>query len=155
MPRSSIRSGSSAGCHLRMNAGSQIKERMCIMSNPKVRDHLLAFFGIVALIVYVLGCRPSYSPDGTKIVLPIMDAKTKVTSVVLYDLVKNSVETIFVSAPASEEENRAYSAQWLSDGERVVINGVSTLLILPVGSPAPTRFLPLRESVEVSGLELP
>ncbi len=125
------------------------------MLPPRVRDTLLTLFGIMALIVYVLACRPSFSPDGTKVVLPIMDAKTKVTSVVLYDLKKKSMETIFVSAPALTDENRAYSAQWLPDGKRVVVNGVSTIMILPLGSSNPTRFLPLEERVEGNSLELP
>ncbi len=125
------------------------------MLSPRVRDTLLTLFGIMALIVYVLACRPSFSPDGTKIVFPIMDAKTKVTSIVLYDLKKKSMETIFVSAPASKDENRVYSAQWLPDGKRIVVNGLSAAMILPLDSSKPTRFLPLDERVEVNSLELP
>ena len=121
------------------------------MPKPKIQDTLLTMFGVAALIVFVLACRPSFSPDGNKIVFPVRNNGTKVESVALYDLKKQSLETLFVSPPGEDW----LAVQWLPDGKRVLVNGVSFIAILPLGSSNPTRFLPLEKKLDEGSLMIP
>jgi hypothetical protein len=124
------------------------------MSKPSARDSLLAVLGITALIVYVLACRPSFSPDGTKVIFPTRDGKTKGAAVVLYDLRKKSLETIFALPPMPKEDDAALAVQWLPDGKQVLINGISFVAVLPLGSSNPTRFLPLDQKLDAGVLQM-
>jgi Tol biopolymer transport system component len=124
------------------------------MNSAKIRDALLTLLGITALVVYVLACRPSVSPDGTRVVFPIIDQKAKAAFVVLYDLKKKNVETILAPLGA-KDEFLAYSAQWLPDGRQVLINGISSILILPFGSPKPMGFIPLEYVLDPYSLAIP
>jgi hypothetical protein len=124
------------------------------MSKPSVRDTLLTILGIAALIVYVLACRPSFSPDGTKVIFPTRNRKTKEAAVVLYDLKKKTLETIFALPPMPKKEDIALAVQWLPDGKQVLVNGVSFVAILPLGSSNPTRFSPLEENLDAGMLEI-
>ena len=124
------------------------------MNSAKIRDTLLTLLGVAALVVYVLACRPSVSPDGTRVVFPIIYQNTNKVSVVLYDLKKKALETIF-DVPGAKDEFLAYSAQWLHDGRQVLINGVSSIMILPLDLPKPTRFIPLKYVLDPYTLALP
>jgi len=122
------------------------------MPKQRIQDRLLTLFGFVALLVYVLACRPSFSPDGTRVVFPIIEEKTKVTSVALYDLKKRTLETIFTSP---EKTDNYLVAQWLPDGKQVLVNGASFIAILPLGSSNPTRFIPMKEELDEDSLIIP
>jgi hypothetical protein len=124
------------------------------MNYAKIRDTLLSILGMTALLVYVIACRPSVSPDGTRVVFPIIDQEAHTASVAVYDLKRNAVEKI-LDIPGAKDEFMAYSAQWLPDGRQVLINGVSSIMILPAGSPNPTRFIPLEHALEPFSLMTP
>jgi len=124
---------------------------VCVMLKPGIKDTLLTIFGVVALIVFVLSCRPSFSPDGNQVVFPIVDGKTDVPSVALYDLKKKTLETIFVGPPREE----FFVAQWLPDGKQVLVNGISFIAILPLGSSNPTRLISLKEKLDGESLMIP
>lgn len=124
------------------------------MSKPNVRDSLLTLLGITALIVYVLACRPAFSPDGTKVIFPARNPKTKEASVVLFDLKKRTLETVFAMPSQAKQEDVALAVQWLPDGKQIVINGVSFLAVLPIGSARPTRLIPLEEKLDAGTLEI-
>jgi len=124
------------------------------MSKPSVRDTLLTMLGITALIVYVLACRPSFSPDGTKVIFPTRNSKSKEASVVLYDLKKKTLQTIFAMSKMSKTDDVGFAVQWLPDGKQVLVNGVSFVAILPLGSSNPTRIIPLEEKLDAGMLQL-
>jgi hypothetical protein len=124
------------------------------MITQKTRDTFWTLFAITALGVYVLACRPSVSPDGTRVVFPVIDSEAKEASVALYDLRKDTVETIY-ALPGSDGENLALSVQWLPNNRSVVVNTVSSIAILPLGSPNAPRLLPLPEKLEPGSLVIP
>jgi hypothetical protein len=153
------------------------------MKQRRVCDSLLALLGIVAVAVYVLACRPSFSPDGSKIVFTSFDPDGKQTSVLCYDLKAKTLEKVYqttvvdkvrepdpaakpdqkkeaeqkpfsFSFDSSQEQNLA-SAQWLSDGKRVAINALSYVLILHAGSTGPVRLLQLQNALDSGTLMRP
>jgi hypothetical protein len=133
-------------------ASGNCKERD--MKTNRLRDILLTGFGILALAVYILACRPSFSPDGARVVYTIIDKKQ--TRVMLCDIKNKHSETLFVALNPSESDHKmAYSAQWLPDGQQVLINGESSIMILPVGSSKSARLIMLDNEVEADRLILP
>lgn len=128
---------------------------MDTMVRKKIQDVLLTLFGAAALLVYVLACRPSFSPDGSKVVFPVKGNGQQAASVALYDLKEKKLKTIFVSPRQPKEEDQYLTVQWLPDGKQVLVNGVSFIAILPLGSSNPTRFIPLEEKLDAGVLVIP
>jgi hypothetical protein len=126
----------------------------------RMRDSFLTLLGIAGLLVYVLACRPSFSPDGTKVVFPVVDNKARRTSIVLYDIKRKTLETMAVFASTKntgedKDEVLAYSVQWLPPGQHVLVNGISLIMTLAVGSQSPARILTLDEKLDAGSLILP
>jgi Tol biopolymer transport system component len=123
------------------------------MKTNRLRDILLTLFGILALAIYVLACRPSFSPDGSRVVYTVMDKNQ--TRVMLYDIRDKHSETLFVASNPSKSEPLAYEAQWLPNGRQVLINGESSIMILPIGSSKPARLIELNDEVTEESLVFP
>ena len=83
-----------------------------------LRDHILAVIGVGVFIICVLACRPAFSPDGKKVVLPVFEVESKQTTVMLYDRETRRVERIF-TRPHQNDQVYA-SAVWTPDGKHVV-----------------------------------
>ena len=122
------------------------------MKTNRLRDILLTLFGILALAIYVLACRPSFSPDGSRVVYTVIGDKQ--TRVMLYDIKNKHSETLFVALSPSDHEITC-SAQWLPNGQQVLINGESSIIILPVGSSKPARLIVLHEKVNEESMVFP
>jgi hypothetical protein len=81
--------------------------------------------GIVALLgalLYVLACRPTWSPDSSKVLFPYCNPETDETGIALYDRNVDSVESIF-SRPLEGNDcaDELPSAMWYGDGTRVLV----------------------------------
>jgi hypothetical protein len=116
----------------------------------RIRDCFLTVLGIAGLMVYVLGCGPSFSPDGTKVAFPVIDWEAKQTAIVVYDIYKKTFETLAVFAGTGfsrddKAEALTYSVQWMPRGQQVLINSSSLIAILPVVSQGSAQILPLNE----------
>ena len=127
-----------------------------------LRKHFLAVIGIGAFVICVLACRPSFSPDGKKVVFPVFDAKSKQTTIMLYDRETKRLERIF-TRPSQNDVVYA-SAVWTPDGKHVVVatvegekagdksKGPFLVAVLPVDRKAPTRILHVPENPGPAGL---
>ena len=133
-----------------------------------IQHRIFAAIGIGAFIICVLACRPSFSPDGKKVVFPVFDAKTKQTSVMLYDRETRRLESIF-TRPAQNDVVYAATV-WTPDGKHVVIAtiegeeagdkskrpfmvaGPFMVAVLSVDRKGPTRFLHVPGNPGMMGL---
>jgi hypothetical protein len=110
---------------------------------------LLAALAVTALSVYILACRPAFSPDGSQVIYPALDPQTTNYSIVRYNRVTKTTDTLFTVATPKDKESLILSPQWMPDGKRVVIamgdadDKSDTILVtvLPLDTKQPTRIL--------------
>lgn len=81
-------------------------------------NRLWSGLGMGALAMYVLACSPAFSPDGSRLLVPIIGPQGK-ASIALYDLRTGKSETVFALTQAGGEI-AALGAQWLPDGKQAV-----------------------------------
>lgn len=128
------------------------------MNKNPACNSLLAACGLAALCLYVLACRPAFSPDGSQVLFPSVDPQTTNFSVNCFNLATRQTEVIFTVALS--KGTPVLSPQWMADGKRAVVamaamdNDNSLMVaVLPLGAKGPTRFFALGEQ-EDSALSL-
>ncbi len=109
------------------------------------RNELFTVVSLLALILCVSAClpsRPSWSPDGSKLLYSYYDPTAKESGVVLLDRASGATRSIFlVSEP--DEDAGVIDAQWEAGGERVIVLSTSGILLLPLNSPEPRERIEL------------
>lgn len=119
----------------------------------QARDVFVGIIGLAALLLYILACRPSWSPDGTKVVFPYYNPETKERGAALYDRTTGTVRSILAVSerkPAPVDAAKEHSwgegmcvvAQFTHDGRRVIVSWndeKSHTLLLPVAPGEATR----------------
>jgi WD40 repeat protein len=121
------------------------------MRSQRNSDALLALLALTSLAVYILACRPSVSPDGSKVAFPVLDHRPDRSAAVIYDRNTRMLETVFESP---SEDASVCSVQWLPDGKHIVLNGPKLIVTLPYGSPGATRTVALQEKLSEESLLL-
>ena len=129
------------------------------MKTSRSLQSILAGVGAVSLLIYVLACSTSFSPDDKQIIYPSFDPQSGETSVTLYDRTTKRTETLLVSTrclPKDEREFALIRAEWLPDGKGILIGQLvddSTLLltILSRDGKKPVQNFTLAEFEEVAG----
>lgn len=118
------------------------------------RDVLLTAVGWIALLLYILACRPSWSPDGSKLLISYYDPSTDNAGVSLVELATGAARTVFIKSEAPSDY--VISAQWDQSGEYAILwSDEHELLLLPIDSTVPARVLKLPEDVEWTALPIP
>jgi hypothetical protein len=111
---------------------------------PNGYQLFLAIAGVAALVLYVLACRPSWSPDDRKILYPYFSNEgVEQVGVALYDLKTGVARSIFVKSPVKD----GLTAQWESDGSRAIVTIPAEeakeksveILLVPIESVKPAR----------------
>ena len=106
----------------------------------RIIDACLTLLGVSGLMIYVLACAPSFSPDGKKVAFPVIDYDADDVSILVYDIRKNKFETVAeLTNPNLSNEDAAYSVQWMPDGKQILITGTSIIMMSSVESKGPTR----------------
>ena len=112
----------------------------------KSRDRLLGSIGLASLAIYVLACRPAFSPDGSKILVTASGGTNKQGHLLVYDrkAVKWSPLLTVAQSPGGNgapiltalwsADGKEVIAAWASDDRRVMVS------VLPVGEVGPTRL---------------
>ncbi|HUB87458.1 MAG TPA: hypothetical protein VMB22_06165 [Verrucomicrobiae bacterium] len=124
---------------------------------------ILAAVGVGSLIIYVLACATSFSPDDQQVLYPSFDPQSGAAAVALYDRRTVHSEVIFSSAEAAAVTNQQPAllrAAWLPDGKHILIASASDsgldLFVLPYGVSGPVRHFTVAENDQApAALELP
>jgi len=136
------------------------------MKTKSLLSSILAAFAAVSLLVYVLACATSFSPDDRQVLYPTLDPRSGATGVAVYDRKTGRSETLFTALAADNATNQQpvlLRAEWLPDGKHILIastmkNKGLDLLVLPRGVPEPLRHFSLPETDKddaALGLEFP
>ena len=120
------------------------------------RNVLLTAVGWIALLLYILACRPSWSPDGSKLLVSYYDPKTDEAGVAVLDRTTGNTRSVF-SRPSEHFLSGIIPVQWDDAGEHAILwlKEEGELLFLPINSSEPARTLELPEEVEWNGLPIP
>jgi len=118
------------------------------------RSAAFTIFGLLAFLLYSLACRPSWSPDGSKLLYSYYNSDTGEAGVALFDRATGTTRSIFVVPRPSYD--RLIPAQWETGGERAVVwpKG-QELLLLPLESSKPAQPFELPEDVSARVLPIP
>jgi hypothetical protein len=112
-----------------------------------VRKPSIAIIGSLALLAGSLACRPSWSPDGSKILFPYYDPRTHDVGVALYDRMTNHARSLFARR-SKRWDDRVVIGQWGRDGQRAVLfSADQELLTLPVDSSRAARRIEVPSGV--------
>jgi hypothetical protein len=123
------------------------------MKPKKILHVILAGIGCASLLVYILACSTSFSPDDSQVLYPSFEKNSGAVSIAVYDRKTGRSEELFTAlAPSEDVTNQDLQlarAQWL-DGKHVLVAHVLpdqdkdlALLVLPRGVNEPVRHLPL------------
>jgi hypothetical protein len=148
------------------------------MNERKGLHVVLGIIGLAAWMFCILACRPSWSPDGSKILFPYVNPVTKEAGIAPSDRNTGAVKSIFVRPEPEKGWQSEFTpvAQWESGGSRAIVSwsekryrktkkknqGVPELspesilhiLVIPVGSEGKTRHFKLPD-FESSLIPLP
>ena len=94
------------------------------MNRERLLHIVLAVVGIGALTAYLVACRPSWSPDGSKVLFPYLDPGAKQAGIALFDKNTGKTRSIFSKPAAVGSADAASSwpwAQWDRKGERAIV----------------------------------
>jgi hypothetical protein len=122
---------------------------------------VLGGIGILSLFLYLLACRPSWSPDGSRILFPIADSTG--SGVALADLRSGTVRLLFAEGAGADGRlsESVATVQWSRDGRQAIAvlmndkNDVTRLAILPVEAGQPARLVGLEDGHLLTGYPLP
>lgn len=116
----------------------------------KTLRRILAIIALGSLAVYVLACRSSFSPDGTKIVIPAAGGKGEQGHLLMYDRQAESWSHLLTVSKSSGGKDVVPipSSIWTQDGKSVIATWFSeekliSVSVLPVGGAGPTRIFTL------------
>ncbi len=112
---------------------------------------VLAGVAVGSLLIYVLACATSFSPDDRQVLYPSFDPQSGAAAVALYDRKTGRSETVYAAAAAAAATNQSpvlMRAGWLPDGKHILIGEATDhksleLFVLPRGAKDPVRHFSL------------
>jgi len=120
------------------------------------RNHIYGLIGIAAFTIYVLACRPAFSPDGRRILIPSFDSESKRIAVLLYDRDTKKLSRFFeASSPGTDKAGNVASVTWATDGKQAIAvwpqaDDKIMVAMLPLGTAAPTRLFIVPDKKEAA-----
>lgn len=125
---------------------------------------VLAIIGIGALVAYFLACRPSWSPDGSKVLFAYIGPNTGEIGIALFDRNTGQTRSVFVmpSKHGSQPGDNFPWAQWDSAGETAIVVWAAGqpgpdelhVALVPVEAQKPTRTFVIPNVDVAPGLPL-
>jgi hypothetical protein len=114
---------------------------------------ILALVALASLVVCILACRSSFSPDGSKILMPAAGGEFEQGHLLMYDRpTAKWTHLLSVASPHRGDDVPIPTAIWTADGKEVIASWAAdsriVVSVLPVGRPSPTRFYQFDISTE-------
>lgn len=81
----------------------------------------LGIVGLLGALLYVLACRPSWSPDSSKVLFTYCNPQTDERGVAVYNRSTGAVTSVFSREFKGDNSNYIPSALWSSDGRRAIV----------------------------------
>jgi hypothetical protein len=108
------------------------------------RDSKLALVAMAALGLYVIACRPAFSPDGSKVAFPAIDKDSEERRVLVLDRASGAMATALSLPKAESSEPMVPSTAWTADGRQLVClwatkGGELNVYVIPVDAPDKKR----------------
>jgi WD40-like Beta Propeller Repeat len=115
------------------------------------RTHVaLALLGLAGLVLFILACRPSWSPDGQRVLYSFGDKESQRAAVAVFDRKTHTSRVIWVGSDETDSDHRFVATQWSVDGEQAILTSASDkytdFLVLPFHSQKPARRFTLDAS---------
>jgi dipeptidyl aminopeptidase/acylaminoacyl peptidase len=121
----------------------------------------LAFIAVLGFLAYLLACRPSWSPDGSKVLFPYVSEEKGKAGVVLYDRDLKKATSIF-STPF--DDGPGVQAQWDKRGDTAIVicfgaanqsDDSLQVHLLPLQADAPKKLYRVRTESDFLGAPFP
>ncbi len=134
-------------------------ESPSVQSRLNLTHVILTLVGIAGLVLFILACRPSWSPDGRKVLYSYTDEGAKKSAVAVFDRKTRTSRVLFEWWDETDSGEKAPGAQWTKDGERVIVtiyeeNGIQ-LLAIPVNAQKAYQAYTLKKMDEAAFLPFP
>ncbi len=81
----------------------------------------LGIIGLLGALLYVLACRPSWSPDSSKVLFTYRNPQTDQCGVAVYNRATGAVTSLFSREFTGNDSHYIPSAVWASDGRRAIV----------------------------------
>jgi hypothetical protein len=82
---------------------------------------VLGIIGLLGALLYVLACRPSWSPDSSKVLFTYCNPQTNECGVAVYYRASGAVTSLFSHEFKGDNSGYIPSAVWGSDGQRAIV----------------------------------
>ena len=120
---------------------------------------ILSLLAITGLALFILACRPSWSPDGEKVLYSYWDDGANKTAVAVFDRKTRTSRVMFEWWDENKNDTKIAGAQWTKDGQKAIVaiyeeHGVQ-LLALPVSAQKPIQAFTLEKMGESAFLPYP
>jgi hypothetical protein len=131
--------------------------------SPALRS-VLAGISVFSLLIYVLACATSFSPDDRQVLYPSFDPHSGATAVAVYDRRTGQSELLYTAAMPEAATNRQpvlMRAGWLPDGKHILVGSITRddqleFLVIPRGVHEAVRHFPMGKVHEAAAcLEFP
>lgn len=119
-----------------------------------LRKTILGSIALLCLATYIIACRASFSPDGSRILVPYIESAPYGTAVALVDRATAKTRCVFVNAEVAVERKKTdlapLAVQWTPDGTRAVAFYLKTggedricVAVVAIDTPGETRLFEL------------
>ncbi len=118
-------------------------ENLSMQRRPNWAHVALTLIALAGLVLFILACRPSWSPDGQRLLYSYWDEGAKSAAVAVFDRKTHTSRVIWVGSDADTSNKLPVAAQWTADGEQAIITAATDkeaeVLVVPYRSPKPGR----------------
>jgi dipeptidyl aminopeptidase/acylaminoacyl peptidase len=108
---------------------------------------VLTLIAIIGLALFILACRPSWSPDGQKVMYSYWDKGAQESAVAVFDRKSRTSLVIFEMAKEGSSSAEVVLAQWAKAGIHGIVavgDDAMHILALPQGPQKPVRLFTLQ-----------